>query len=211
MPLPDNYVQNLIGSIQGLFGGGSKGKSDFISPIPPEDQVAMQNSQDLAKTYGGGQTTNNPQEGGNTWTDFMRTAAKVAKQEQYPLSVLLGQAAMETGRDPNNAPGNNWFGMKGEGTGGSNNLATQEFGGGGYYNENDDFASYKNMEDSIHAYINTIKRTPTYKEAYKTYSMTKDPSRLLSLIKGSGYATSPTYAQDVSQTPEYKYYAGKGN
>lgn len=140
----------------------------------------------------------------DSWGDFVRRATRVAQAEDYPVSVLLGQAALESGRG-NSAPGNNFFGLKGIGNAGQNVLATQEYGQNGYYGENSGFAAFQTPEDSMRAYINLIK--DNYQNAYAKRS---DPMAMLQEIKNGGYATDPTYVQQVSSMPEFQQFAGQG-
>lgn len=143
---------------------------------------------------------NEPVKQVNNWDDFTSIATKVAKEEGYPVGVLLGQAALETGRSVGSAPGNNFFGIKGSGNAGTTSQATQEDYGNGMVNITDNFAAYSNPEDSIRAYINLIKNN--YPNAW---SLRNDPNAMLRAIKAGGYATDPDYVYKVSNTPEFNY------
>ena len=133
------------------------------------------------------------------WSDFTTAATDASKQSGFPLSVILGQAALESARG-NAAPGNNFFGIKGSGNAGQNVLPTQEYGPNGYYNENSGFAAYKSPADSINAYLNLVESYPGVKEALTT----GNPDKILRAIEAGGYATSPTYVQNVEATPEFQ-------
>jgi LysM repeat protein len=140
-----------------------------------------------------------------TWDDFTQDATKVSKETGYPLAVLLGQAAQETGRNVSNAPGNNFFGIKGSGNGGKQLLQTWEDYGGGRTPTQDYFAKFSSPEDAIKAYVDTITNlVPNWKDI-------KDPASLLTAIKAAGYATDPSYVQNVMNTPEFKKYADTSN
>lgn len=145
------------------------------------------------------QSTSTPQLTGQVWPDFQAVAAPIAKEYNFPLGVLLGQAALESARGQS-APGNNYFGIKGSGNAGTNNLATQEYGTNGYYGENDNFAAYQTPQDSIKAYLNLVMSYPGVPEAVAT----GDPNRVLQAIEAAGYATDPTYVQQVESTPEFQ-------
>ncbi len=137
---------------------------------------------------------------GGGWNEFVNAAKNIAQQEGFPLSVILGQAAVETGRSGANAPGNNWFGIKGTGSGGTQNLATQEADpSGNFYNTKSNFAAYQNAADSIKSYINLIKTR--YPQAY---AQRNNPAAMITAIHQGGYATDPNYAQKVMSTPEFK-------
>lgn len=137
-----------------------------------------------------------------TWQDFVDVATKVAHQEGYPIGVLLGQAALETGRDLGSAMGNNFFGIKGSGSAGTQRLRTQEADGNNFYNTVANFAAYANPEDSIRAYINLIRER--YPQAW---ALRNDPIAMVKAIKEGGYATDPQYIAKVTNTPEFKAYA----
>lgn len=145
-----------------------------------------------------------------SWSSFTNAAKNIAKQENFPVSVLLGQAANESARGQS-APGNNYFGIKASGDAGTNNLATKEYGANGYYSENSNFGAYSTPEASIKSYINLIKNTPRYAPAYQQWLQDHNDLGLLANIKAAGYATSPTYVQNVSSTPEFQQNQGGTN
>lgn len=150
----------------------------------------------LGKGEQDSQTSSNP------WENFKQTAQKVITERGLPsgvLPVLLGQAAVESARGQA-APGDNFFGIKGQGTAGANNLTTQEYGNGSYYGENSDFAAYNNPEESINAYLDLISGYKGVPEAMQT----NDPDAIIKAIEANGYATSPTYVQTIEGTPEFQ-------
>ena len=120
-----------------------------------------------------------------TWDQFVQSATKVAKEHGFPLGVLLGQAALETGRGKSSQSQskNNWFGL-----------------GAFDANPNNAFG-FKNAEESIKYYINLIKNDPRYKNAWAARN---DPVKMIQEIKKSGYATDPDYVGKVTSTPEFK-------
>jgi len=159
------------------------------SPQTPQDQTGGITLQDAL-----GSPT-------DPWENFQQSAAKVVKESGLSpavLPVLLGQAALESARGQA-APGNNYFGIKGQGTAGANNLATQEYGNGGYYGENSNFAAYHSPEDSINAYLNLIQSYPGVPQAIAT----GDPDKIIRAIEANGYATDPTYVRQIESMPEF--------
>lgn len=140
-----------------------------------------------------------------SWEEFTNIATKVAQEEGYPVSVLLGQAALETGRNLGSAMGNNFFGIKGGGTAGTQKLRTQEATPTGtFYDTVSNFAAYHSPEDSIRAYINLIKNR--YPDAW---SQRHDPYKMVEAIKRGGYATDPQYVAKVTNTPEFRTNANR--
>ena len=137
---------------------------------------------------------------GNTdWNSFVESAKRIADKENFPLAVILGQAALETGRRSN--PGNNYFGIKGQGNAGGNTLSTKEQGATGLFTTTGNFAAYQTPEDSIKAYINLIKtRYPS------AYALKDDPVSMIQEIKNLGYATDNNYVAKVMGTPEFRAY-----
>jgi LysM repeat protein len=138
------------------------------------------------------------------WQTFQQAAQRISEQTGFPLAVLLGQAAVETGRDPYNAPGNNWFGIKGSGNAGTNNLATQEAGPNGFYGTQSNFRAYHSPEDSIIDYIQFIQQ-----HFPQAMQHSNDPEAMIRAIAQGGYATDPSYVQKVMSTPEFQGAAGQ--
>ncbi|MBU6501183.1 MAG: glucosaminidase domain-containing protein [Patescibacteria group bacterium] len=167
--------------------------------FPGMEQTQPDASASMEGMYFPGMAPAQADEGQQGWSGFVDKASRISQQRGFPTNVLLGQAAIESGRG-SAAPGNNYFGIKGSGTGGSNNLATKEYGAGGYYGENSDFAAYEKPEDAINAYIDLVTSYPGVPEAIKS----GDTLAVLQAIKNAGYATSPTYVNDVSNTPEFR-------
>lgn len=147
------------------------------------------------------QTQQNPAQ----WGSFLQQAREIAKKNDFPLSVLAAQAALESARGKS-APGNNYFGIKGRGNAGSNYMSTQEATPEGqYYSTKSGFRAYKSPGDSIQDYIDLIR-----KNYPKAYAQRKDPAKMIAAIRAGGYATSPTYVQNVMSTPEFKYFSQLG-
>jgi|GEM_PF-4903193 len=137
----------------------------------------------------------------NQWDNFKQKASNIVAMRGLPdavTHVLLAQAADESARGKA-APGNNYFGIKGSGDAGSNNLATQEYGNGGYYGEKSNFGAYNSPEDSINAYLNLILRYKGVPEAIQT----GNPDAIIRAIDANGYATSPTYVNTIEAQPEF--------
>lgn len=133
------------------------------------------------------------------WEGFIQKGKQIAQEENFPASVLLGQAQIESGSGKH-APGNNYFGIKGKGTAGSSNLQTQEYGNGGYHSQKSDFRAYNSPEESIRDYVRLVKSYPGVQEAVAT----GNPANVIAAIKAAGYATSPTYISTVMNSSAYK-------
>jgi hypothetical protein len=192
-----NFIGSAQNTIQKFLNGLGKPNVQVNVPKIIPDAYAAERPVDNANqvpTTASGQPV-------RTWNDFVEVAKRVAAQEGFPLAVLLGQAALETGRQVGNAVGNNFFGIKGQGTAGSNVLGTKEQGANGLYNTQSAFAAFKTPEDAIKAYLNTIKaRVPNLDQ------LKSDPVKLVQAIKNAGYATDNNYVAKVTGTPEFQQY-----
>lgn len=176
-----------------------------LKPQPDEaTQIADGPLSDILQQAGITKPTPTPTQSSSDtsdWGQFTQKAQNIVSERKLPpamLKVLLSQAALESGRGTA-APGNNYFGIKGQGTEGSNNLATQEYGNGGYYGENSDFAAYKTPEDSINAYLDLVQGYQGVPEAIQS----NNPDTIIRAIEANGYATSPTYVQEIENMPEF--------
>lgn len=108
-------------------------------------------------------------------------------------SVCVAQACLETGYGEA-APGHNYFGIKGSGDAGSQNLATlEDAGGGALYGINDDFGAYSGMRASVEAYGKLIGTVERYAAAVGE----KDYRKAITAIWEGGYATDSTYVEKI--------------
>jgi nucleoid-associated protein YgaU len=122
---------------------------------------------------------------GRDWVDFLNCAKKISQEEKYPLSVLVGQAVIETGH------GKSKFAVQ------RNNF----FGYNAYDSNPNAAVAYQSKEASIKQYIDLIRESPRYKQAYANKD---NPKKMVELIKEGGYATDPHYVQKVTHTKEFK-------
>lgn len=165
----DPDVQNIFN----LIGGTSQESSD-----PDVENILKLTSQSVS-------TPQAPKDG---WEEFKEKAKKISQEQDYPLSVLLGQATLESARGTSNFAKNrkNYFGYMA-------------------YDANPNMArTYGTTEESIMDYINLIKNTPRYSKAYQQYLKDRNPIALLQAIKGAGYATDPNYVTKILSMPEFK-------
>lgn len=124
-----------------------------------------------------------------TWSEFINIAKKVAPMYNYPLKVLVAQAAIESGH-------------------GESSFARQRynyFGIGAYDSDPNQAFSYENPEQCIIDYILTIKRN--FPEAWDNR---ENPEQLVRLLKdnsyGMYYASDPNYVAKVMGTFEWRMY-----
>ena len=122
---------------------------------------------------------------GRNWIDFLNSAKKISQEEKYPISVLVGQAVIETGH------GKSKFAVQ------RNNF----FGYNAYDSNPGAAVKYQSKEASIKQYIDLIREKPRYKQAYANKN---NPVKMVQLIKEGGYATDPNYVNKVTNTKEFK-------
>lgn len=125
--------------------------------------------------------------GDDLWATFLATAEEVAPEYDYPLSVLVAQAALESARGTSNFARNrnNFFGMC------------------AYDSDPNQACHYASIEDGIRAYIHNIYTYPRYAKAVEHKD---DPVRMVTEIKRAGYASDPLYVEKVTSLPEFTNY-----
>lgn len=117
------------------------------------------------------------------WNSFIRAAYEVAPIYEYPVNVILSQAALESAR-------------------GTSKYARERFNyfGIGAFDHNPDMAfSYENQKQVIIEYMRLIKAY--YPEAY---AQRKNPDAMIELIKEGGYASDPNYVAKVKGMREWR-------
>ena len=143
-------------------------------------------------------------------TSFLEQAAPLAIQSQretgVPASVTLAQAMWETGRGVSPiGQAKNYFGIKAavasDGTVNVGPIAsgwvwaqTKEWDGKKYIDSRERFRQYNSMEDSFRDHGLLLATAPRYAEAMRAVD---DPREFARRIAAAGYATSPTYANDL--------------
>jgi Mannosyl-glycoprotein endo-beta-N-acetylglucosaminidase len=124
------------------------------------------------------------------------TAQAVGRKWNLPPSVIIAQAALETGWGQA-VKGNAYFGIK---QGASSNEAitftTHEVIDGQKVTLVDRFRTYQSMQDATKAYAQFLHDTPRYHEALRD---TSDPATFVEALQQAGYATDPQYAEKVKQ------------
>lgn len=125
------------------------------------------------------------QETNDLWTEFVKKATKIAEKEDYPLSVILGQAALESAR----------------GTSQYAQTRYNFFGIGAYDDNPDEAFSFQGLEKGIRGYIDLIKTNQRYRKAWLSRH---DPHQMIQRIWEAGYASDPDYVGKVTSLEEFK-------
>lgn len=124
--------------------------------------------------------------GTDNWDNFKQTASYIAKIYNYPLNLLLAQAALESGHGTSNfaVNRNNYFGI------------------GAYDWQPDQAFLYDNPAQSIIDYIYVVK--DNFPEAWNNRN---DAATMLNLLEnnsdGNQYASDPDYISKVMSEPEW--------
>lgn len=135
-----------------------------------------------------------PQDFINKYRD---AANKIENETGVPSALILSQAALESNFGKS-APGNNFFGVKGNGPAGSQKLYTTEVYGGREYRVPAHFRKYNNPEESFRDHARLISQNQNYAGVMQA-AQSGDAMQVARAIGNSPYATDPQYGQKVAQ------------
>lgn len=133
--------------------------------------------------------TPTPVQVAENWDEFIKSAVKIAPIYNFPVKLLISQAAHESNRGLSEfaRERNNYFGM-----------CAYDF-------DPNQACYYENQEQGMIAYILNIRET--FPEAWNERN---NPEELLRLLvrnsRGVRYATDPNYVEKVMNTPEWRNY-----
>jgi flagellum-specific peptidoglycan hydrolase FlgJ len=126
---------------------------------------------------------------------FSDSAKAAATKWKVPTSVLLAQAAHESGWGKH-IKGNAYFGIKGQSIHGSSvDFATTEVIDGKTISIKDTFRAYQDFAESADDYGRFLSENPRYK---KCFEHQKDPYQFVKALAAAGYATDPNYSTKIS-------------
>lgn len=141
--------------------------------------------------------------------DFVQQLTEPAKQVEeklgIPFSVVIAQAALETGwgkkiiQTEQGESSNNLFNIKADSRwqGDKVNKETLEFIQGAMVKKKEPFRVYENLSQSINDYIDFLSKSPRYQAALEKAS---DVEHFVHGLQKAGYATDPRYAEKVLGT-----------
>jgi hypothetical protein len=123
------------------------------------------------------------------------TAQAVGRKWKVPPSVIIAQAALETGWGQA-VKGNAYFGIK-QGASKSEAIAlpTREVIDGQVVSRVERFRTYRSLQEAANAYGEFLHETPRYKKALNT----SDPAKFAEELQQAGYATDPDYATKLKR------------
>jgi type VI secretion system secreted protein VgrG len=125
---------------------------------------------------------------------YSAVAQATAKKWKIPASVLLAQAAQESGWGAH-AKDNAFFGIKGKShTGKSTSFRTSEFVNGKKISITDSFRAYRDFSESADDYGRFLTENPRYKSCFKQGI---NAEQFVHELSAAGYATDPRYAEKI--------------
>lgn len=122
-------------------------------------------------------------------------AERAEAETGVSADLIIAQYKLESGSGAS-APGNNYFGMKGKGTAGTQRLLTTENINGKNVKVYQNFAKYATPEDSFIAHAKLLSTDPRYKGVLEA-SKTGDKATVAKAIGDSPYATDPSYGAKI--------------
>lgn len=124
----------------------------------------------------------------------LKSAKLVKKTYGIPISILIAQAALESGWG-RHVKDNAFFGIKAHKTRGSTtSFKTTEFINGKKVQLSDSFRAYKNFNEAALDYGRFLTTNPRYKLAL---THKNNPLKFAELLQRAGYATDPLYAKKL--------------
>jgi peptidoglycan hydrolase FlgJ len=129
-------------------------------------------------------------------------AKRVKKKYGVPISILIAQAALESGWGTS-VKGNAYFGIKGKSPQGESiEFTTTEFLKGKKIILKDTFRAYVDFSESADDYGQFLKKNNRYK---KCFDFSSKPLIFADKLQEAGYATDPKYAEKLKNIIK-KYY-----
>lgn len=198
-PTQDNK-QNIISSA--ISGVGSKAKDVFNNAVSGAKGVLGGLKDNISSAWGNVSLPPLVKKAYATYDnvseDQLKQWAKRAEQETgINADLIIAQYKLESGNGAS-APGNNYFGIKGNGSAGSQTLWTTENINGKNVKVKAKFAKYATPEDSFIAHARLLSLDPRYNDV-KIASASGDLNKVADAIGNSPYATDPNYGNKIRQ------------
>ena len=125
---------------------------------------------------------------------IMADAKKINRKYKIPASILMAQAALESGWG-RSVKGNAYFGIKTHDyKGTSTTFTTTEVIKGQKIVQPDSFRAYANFSEAAEDYGKFLTTQPRYKPAF---AQSKDPAKFAEALQRATYATDPQYAKKL--------------
>lgn len=121
-------------------------------------------------------------------------AKKIKVKYKIPISILIAQAALESGWG-RHVKDNAYFGIKShKSKGEKTSFTTTEFINGKKITIKDSFRAYTNFGEAAEDYGKFLTTNPRYKPAFEHSS---NPHKFSKALQSSGYATDPEYSKKL--------------
>ncbi len=125
---------------------------------------------------------------------FGPVAREASKRSGVPASIILAQAALETGWGSSTiGDAKNLFGIKGTGPAGSIRVPTEEVINGRRVTINDNFRKYNSWQESIEDHGRLLQNS----RYARAMAVKNDPDQFARELQRAGYATDPEYASKL--------------
>ena len=125
---------------------------------------------------------------------FGPVAREASKKSGVPASIILAQAALETGWGGSTiGDAKNLFGIKGTGPAGSIRVPTEEVINGQRVTINDNFRKYNSWQESIEDHGRLLQNS----RYARAMAVKNDPDQFARELQKAGYATDPEYASKL--------------
>jgi flagellar protein FlgJ len=190
----DAIVNRQGPTLQGLkHSSGLHGSSSHVSTAGSAAQTIVPNS--AAAHLLLKQATAKPGGKKLAWIKRALPAAiNVKARWGVPIAVTLAQGALESSWGTN-APGNIYFGVKGNAkTGKTLAVATHEDYGKGLVAIKDNFRAYDTLEQSADDYGQFLAHNKRYRGAF---AFRNDPEKFIHMVVLAGYATDKDYESKI--------------
>jgi flagellum-specific peptidoglycan hydrolase FlgJ len=133
---------------------------------------------------------------------FRQAASRALAEKGYPQSLapILAAIPMNEQGWQKEAPGNNYYGIKGSNprTGANTGpVGTWEDYGGGRTNIQDTFRAYSGPAESVADFLSFLEDNPRYGKAVQIARETGDPAQFIKAVHAAGYATDPSWSDKI--------------
>jgi len=197
-----NYNLHLLPKVKKLFVDKKAGKSTneailayqtTVMKMAKPDGLVSPNGQTLKSLD---KTARKPRPANVSAfvTKTLADAKAIKIKYKVPVSVLIAQAALESGWG-RSVKDNAYFGIKSHGTAGATtSFKTSEVIKGKKISQTDTFRAYKNFKEAAEDYGKFLTTNARYKPAF---AHSTDPYKFAEKIHSAGYATDPRYGDKL--------------
>lgn len=172
-------------SAKGSAKAGAKGPTQSAPPKPATTSISQPELARLGKT-----------DKQAFFKALLPGALESERKYGVPASVVLAQAAYESGWGAKDIGGNNLFGIKGSGPAGTVQANTAEYRNGQRIKVKANFAKFHSVAEAV-AEHGKLFVNGRYDKALSLFAKTKDPFQFAKAIAPT-YATSPKYFGELS-------------